>query len=221
MGRVYTKKNKHYPSVTTILNIINKPGLMYWYGKHGTAKATEIKKRSAVLGKRTHKYVEMDTIGKGKKYKDRLTRKGIFHRASGEALLGMFNQYETFKHIFKYRPIKAEKTVYSDKYKYAGTLDNLGWIWHKKRTWLVLCDWKTSGKVYWDALLQCVAYFKALHEASPGCKIEGICCVAFNKEDPRALPDMRVITNPKLIDYLFKAFLAARTLWLAQQKMAR
>ena len=47
-----------YVSSTTLVDIIDKPGLRYWYGSKGTAACERIKKTSQVIGHGVHKAIE-------------------------------------------------------------------------------------------------------------------------------------------------------------------
>ena len=58
---------------------------------------------------------------------------------------------------------KAEMQVYSRKYKYAGTLDTVGYV----DTWLSVVEWKTSAAIYPEYSLQAAAYKHALVEMKP------------------------------------------------------
>ena len=208
--RLYVIGNIKYPSVTTILDVLNKPGLMYYYGKHGTKKASLISRMAATLGNRIHKYIELDRNGNGDKYLERLRKEGKYKRK----LWRLVNQYERFKANYKYIPMKVEKTIYSKKHKYAGTLDGLGTITRIKKikprllkTNLIVADWKSSGKIYPEYILQVVAYYFAVKEMHPGIKLSGICIVSYNKEEDYGEPDIKLILNKKKLRKIFKLFL--------------
>ena len=209
--RLYIIGNTKYPSVTTILDILDKPGLRYWYGKHGTKKASMLSGKAANIGNRLHKYIELDKKGKGDKYLEKLKKKGKY----GRKLWRMVNQFERFKSTYSYKPVDVEKTVYSKRYKYAGTLDGLGTIFIVKKIkqhrhmkiYLVITDWKSSGKIYPEYILQVVAYFFALMEMHPGTRISGICIASFNKEEDYGEPDIKLILNKKKLKKIFKLFL--------------
>ena len=57
--RTYSVKNKHVPSVTTILSATkDKTGLNEWRKRIGEAKAQEIVKNSSIRGTEMHKVIE-------------------------------------------------------------------------------------------------------------------------------------------------------------------
>lgn len=58
MTRFYDVGGRQFPSVTSVLQIIAKPGLLSWYGKLGTTEAERVKRESADLGTRVHAVCE-------------------------------------------------------------------------------------------------------------------------------------------------------------------
>jgi hypothetical protein len=97
MSRVYLIGNNKYPSVTTILGVINKPGLMYYYGKHGTKKAQTLSNHFRIMGIRLHKYIECDFHNKSQKFYDLIKKKGKLDGKAGQRLQDMIDQYHWFK----------------------------------------------------------------------------------------------------------------------------
>ena len=183
-SRTYIKGEKRYTSVTTILNIINKIGLMYWYGKFGIAKCTRIKNAAKKIGNKLHKYIYYDTKSSkvAHKYYLKMNKRKYFNKGYGRKLWGMINQYERFKALYHFRPLYSEVTVVHKKKKYAGTADSIGYIKWEKKDYLVLLDWKTSTTIYVETLFQMVAYYFAFKKYKKKIKIEGVVCVSFNKE---------------------------------------
>lgn len=209
--RVYLVENHKYPSVTTILDIINKPGLMYYYGKHGTQKAMTLANKSRIIGNRLHKYIEKDCAGNAKPYYELLKSKGKLspEKKHGQKLQDMINQYLIFKTVYQFEPHSAEQTVYSRLHKYAGTIDSIGTVVYKGLKLLVILDWKSSGKVYDEYLLQVVAYLYAYKEMHPEALIDGVCCVSFNKELMNREPDIKLVSDQAVITEMFDVFLSA------------
>lgn len=206
--RVYLIGNEKFPSVTTILDIISKPGLLYYYGKYGTQKAEAMSNVARIMGNRLHKYINRDFQGKAKAFYDLLERKGkLKNNKSGKRLRDMINQYLTFKSTYNFTPIKSEETVYSKKYGYAGTVDSVGQISYQGKKLTMMFDWKSSGKVYNEYLLQIVAYLFAYKEMKPKTHFDGICCVSFNKELLDREPAIKIVTDAKQIEDLMDIFL--------------
>lgn len=72
----YNIDGKDYISVTTVLSHISKPGLYYWYGKHGTQECERIKKESAEIGTTVHGLISRHILG-GKVLKKDLKNKKV------------------------------------------------------------------------------------------------------------------------------------------------
>ena len=109
---------------------------------------------------------------------------------------------------------KAEMQVYSRKYKYAGTLDTVGYV----DTWLSLVEWKTSAAIYPEYALQAAAYKHAVIEmgvlgedvSSLLPSIQDRWIVRLGKEDG-AFEAVKLPRGQQGKD--FKAFLGAKALW--------
>lgn len=133
MGR--PKKYSHgYPSVTEIVDIIDKPGLRYWYGKYGTRECEEKKRQSQKIGHTVHKAIE------------RFVRGASFDEVS-EGLTNdqrvMLSYLTDWCSKNKPKPIHMEGALYSHEYKFAGTPDLVCNIAGRKTP--VLVDWKTDS----------------------------------------------------------------------------
>jgi hypothetical protein len=83
---------------------------------------------------------------------------------------------------------------------------------------MVLFDWKTSGKVYDDYLLQTAAYFTAMEEKFKDIHLEGICCVSFNKELENKPADIKFVYDRSKIKELFGIFLHALAIYKWQER---
>lgn len=59
----YHRDGKEYISVTKVLSYIDKPGLRYYYGKHGTVKAEEMSSEAKDIGTKVHDLVRQDMEG--------------------------------------------------------------------------------------------------------------------------------------------------------------
>jgi len=155
------KKYKHnYPSVTQIIDIIDKPGLRYWYGKFGIAHCEKIKKSSQGVGQGVHRGIEQYLLGK----------------PFSECSEGLNNdQTVMLSYLVKWvkeknlKPIAMEEPLYSHKFKFAGTPDVIGTFNGGKTIQVV--DWKTdstprdksedrerAAKYYWQLSGYAIAY---------------------------------------------------------------
>lgn len=149
-----------YPSVTTIIDLIDKPGLRYWYGKYGIPHCEKVKKTSQSIGQGVHKGIEMFLRGKP------------FSECSGgltndqKVMLSYLVKWSVEK---KLKPIAMEEPLYSHKIKFGGTPDVIG-TFNGGKT-LAVVDWKTDSmpsdksqereracKYYWQLSAYALAY---------------------------------------------------------------
>lgn len=159
-GYYYLSNDRVYPSVTTILQVINKPGLLYWGAKisaqavkdnpemeiqEAVKKIKETSGEAADRGSEIHRYIA-----------------GEITEVKPE-LQGYADAYEKWVEREKPKVIAREITLISDEYEYAGTADLL-YIDQKKKNWIV--DFKTGG-IYPEAGLQLAAYRQAMKEIQP------------------------------------------------------
>lgn len=129
--------------------MLNKPALLYFYGKHGTAEATRISKEGREIGDWVHKYREnyfKGTVTPGQQI--------------GQKYLQSVRNFHTFVDKYNPKSVLLEQFVYSTQFGYAGTLDDVLKI--KKKN--ILVDFKSSNSIYEDYELQVIAYFTALGE---------------------------------------------------------
>lgn len=207
-GGYYWKDGKPYVSVTKVLNVISKPALMYWYGKEvyiamvkepslsqeeALSKPYEASRGAASRGTTVHSIIEA--------YKNT----GKVVEMNIPQFKGYIDAFNSWLANNKIEVVENEKTVFSDKYHYAGTLDMLAKVNGK----LVIVDLKTSkdGEVYPEASLQVSAYRQALLEA--GVEIEEAFILGVG-ENGKYNFRQAVLDLP--------AFLHAQGLWVWQNK---
>lgn len=134
----YSLKGKKIPSVTTILNVISKPALMYWYGKHGTKECQRLLKEAGEFGDMVHTITQNFLEGQ----KQRVT--------SDQKLI-----LRNLKAVTKgWEWLEFEKVLLNPKHSYGGTCDALARVDGR----LVLADFKTSKGVWPEFSLQMAAY---------------------------------------------------------------
>lgn len=127
----HKKSKEGYLSVTEVLNVINKPYLLYWYGKNGIAECERIKRESQEIGTLVH--AEIEHLLKGEKTEsDDKTVKSL--------LKAFFNK---FLEPYKVEAIKLEETIEDEELKLQGTFDALV----KTKKGLFVADWKTSNSI--------------------------------------------------------------------------
>lgn len=194
----YVIDGKKVPRVTTICGVIAKPGLYYWYGKHGTKKCKEISQKSTEFGSLFHRLAELRMDGQKvniKQYESDM--QGCYH-----AFIKWYKHRE-FGHV------ETEVILHSQKYGYAGTCDLAATIDGK----VGVVDWKTGADMYLEHLLQVSAYmvaFKEMTGVTPqfgGVLIVGKGSMYLYRQ-----------FSWKLAERLHHYFLAAFALWKWQHK---
>ena len=247
-----TPEGMKYPSVTTILSAINKPALVNWAAKEerklvlsalrklmdslpkdkktsrlqfmgmleesiGHEKAaTKLKNKAGDIGSEIHAMAEWVLR------KELKQEVGPEPELSEEATNG-FVAWDDWRQRTNLVPILIEQTVYSDKYKYAGTLDLFcemdlpatdidGNLTKLKGRGKVMVDWKSGKAIYVEARLQTAAYMEALIEM--GHAEQGIHGMVVRV--PKVVGDPEVETGfvtSSESKRLFKAFRSTLNLW--------
>ena len=182
--RAYQKPGTNYPlwSVTSILDkTVDKPGLMNWANKVGY-EAVKNKLAShigdeltaeiiddAVFAAKTAPYREKTKAGNiGTRAHD-LLAEYITANIESDAtdvivpvelatVWESFKDWESDNDIDRY--LKAEFAVYSESFRYAGSVDALAY--NEKDNKYILLDWKTSKQLYETNAMQVAAYANAL-----------------------------------------------------------
>ena len=174
-----------YPSVTEILSVVAKPGLVTWANNIGLeGKSTKDEsQRIAGIGTEVHARIEQ------------YFKEGIFEGATADVLpsLQLFNNWLQ-KH--KIEPILIEEPLISPKLGYAGTIDLLAKVDDK----LTLIDFKTSNRIYKDYFAQLCAYKRLLSERD--FVIESMCIVRLGKD---YMAEEKEVTNEQLYLEYFDA----------------
>ena len=136
--RLYeTPEGNKYPSITTVLSVRNKKGLMEWRKRVGNEVANHISRTAAARGTKGHHMcedylnnMEDDWPDKFKEHKKNFLPWCLFKQLRNEALCHINDIYA------------QEAGLYSDKYKVAGRVDCIA----KYKGTLSIIDFKTSTK---------------------------------------------------------------------------
>jgi hypothetical protein len=158
--RFYAVEDKHFPSITTVLGAIPKPGLITWRKNVGEEAAKWEMNRAARRGSATHTLVEQYLKGETPSIRDVLP-------------LGMFRLLKPY--LDQVDNIHAlEKIMYSKKLTVAGQVDCIAEYNGK----LSVIDFKTANKERVDSwnenyYIQCTAY-AIMYEELFGTPIEQI-----------------------------------------------
>lgn len=200
LGRCYVVRDRHYPSVSSILSetmpVSQKMALRNWRKGLG-GDASKVQEDVKERGKNFHRLIECFALGRGKEVLrlcDRPEMKDYVNHA-----------LPILKHLTTGEVIFTEAQVYSYQYEYAGTLDMLAWFPDPSR--IVLLDWKTSNKPkkieYCDHhFLQLAAYSNALKETY-NCQIhQATVCIFYSFQKPTIFT-----INPDELTTWFEKFL--------------
>jgi len=186
---------KYLPSVTTILDMVNRPYLKQWYRKVGMDEADRVTDIARAIGSEVHHWVEQILHG------DQIDAE-TWQPMAEETKNGI-RAFVRFQQEYHFEPLVSqtiEQTVYHLEHGHAGTLDIIGWVTHHtinqgKRT-LVLGDWKTSKSHDELNTMQLAAYFASASVLMPGVKpAMGMICRLDKKT---GVPDPLFYELPRL-----------------------
>lgn len=155
-GRHYTIDGERYPSVTTVLGMLEKSGLAKWRGNVGNAEADRISKEATDYGTAVHLLLERVNRG----------NRGPF----GEPDDSVIAPYVTWHDENISAVLGAEKLLVSRQFKYAGTADGVVLLNGDKSATII--DLKTSKTdlAQHEWALQLAAYALALEEEGIECR---------------------------------------------------
>ena len=210
-----------YPSVTTVLNVINKPALIPW-AKNMTLDAV----REALaprIGKRpllTQEWVDemvSDAKDRSNMIKDTAADFGTTAHGYIEDILKgrdvkvppdfetVVENFLAWQNESRLNVTFSEVMVYSIQHQFAGSMDAVA----TRRGKLVALDWKTSSGLYREMDLQVAAYAHALSEMTDQ-PVDEAWVVRFGKKEAefecRQVRDLAVC---------FEGFKGAMGLWRA------
>ena len=165
-GGFYWIDGKPYPSVTKILQCIDKPALRWWFGKEvylAMVKDPTLAQQEALSapyktsdkaksrGTTVHSIIEA--------YK----KTGKVIDSVPEELRGYAEAFYTWADDNKLEVIESEKTIVNEEHKFAGTLDLLVKL---NGGDIFILDIKTGKDIYLEAHLQLSAYFNSQTKAT-------------------------------------------------------
>ena len=132
-----TPEDNYYPSITTVLSIRKKEGLMEWRKRVGNDVANYVARTASARGTKVHHMcedylnnMESEWPDKFKEHKKNFLPWCLFKQLRNEALCHINDIYA------------QEAGLYSDKYKVAGRVDCIA----KYKGVLSIIDFKTSTK---------------------------------------------------------------------------
>lgn len=217
-------------SVTTILNVMAKAGLIPWARNMSLAKVRatlydHLESETRVIDAAWVDQIIEEARARPDEIRDEAADFGTrahdvierILRAEAEEeevvvpgdLRQAIENFMTWKARAGIEIALAETMVYSAKHLYAGTMDAFGWRGGQP----IALDWKTSNGLYPEAALQVSAYAKAYEEMT-GQRCEAA-VVRFGKTRPDF--EVREVAD---IDASFNAFLAAQALYAGTKAAA-
>ena len=209
-GGFYWKDGKPYISVTRVISVIDKPALRYWFG----IKVWEAMVKDPTLDQKEALRTPYTESGKARERGSTVHSIVEAWKQSQKAVDTVPEKFRGYAQAFydwvkdnKITIIAHERSVFSDKYGYAGTLDLL--VKMNGNDKLVVVDVKTSkgGAIYPEAEIQLSAYIQALQEN--GVQAADGMVVALSETGKYAT---------KKIDYRFDVFLACKKIYEWQNK---
>jgi len=223
-GRYYTIDGKRFPSVTTILSVINKPQLIPW----AVRTTRDYIKQELFAFKRADSFKDLDLenlLAKSAKEHDRVrdaaADRGIAVHSSIASYVGnksnvahndpVIIAFSTWQQAAQFEPIASERLVLSREHGYAGTVDLIGTLNGR----LAVLDIKTGRGVYPEYKLQLAAYAVAWGEMSG--HFPEVCMNLHVQSDLKII-EANSFTATELFP-LFQTFLAAKRLfeWQSEQ----
>jgi len=169
----YRIDGEKYVSVTTVLNILDRPGLTYWKMKcvyeamaddPTLSQAEALAAPYRVSGKAKRRGSAVHTIIEFGLESDL--------RKIPQDLRGYVRAYRAWQQMFAPTIIEQERTVVSKKYGFAGTLDMIAQWGSESSPTLGLIDMKTGKAIYPEVWLQLSALRQGLREE--GLEVNGM-----------------------------------------------
>mgnify|MGYP001121026361 FL=1 len=129
--RYFTPDGNAYPSITTVLGVLSKDGILEWRKRVGEEEANKISRQAATRGTAVHKLAE-----------DYLDNLPDWNKGAMPANLASFNDLKTILDERLNNIYFQEEFLYSDRLKCAGQVDCIAEFDGQ----LSIVDFKTSRK---------------------------------------------------------------------------
>jgi hypothetical protein len=199
-------KGERIPSVTTIIDILDKPALMHWAWKCGIEGLDyrKVRDEAGTIGTITHHLAECFL-----KKKEPILNEyqpDLLQRARGA-----FNGFTDWFNSNSFEMVFSEKHLISEKMQVGGTIDFYGSL--HNGTVMALVDLKTSNGLWPEHRLQVAAYRELLLEN--GYKVDRVILLHIDKETgdfaPHNLADLS--RELKLFKLLLKVYPLMKSIW--------
>lgn len=171
--RYRTKSGIIVPGVTTVLNLLAKPALVYWAWNLGMQGEDyrKVRDKAADVGTLVHYLVECDIKGTWPDL-------GEFKPNTVKKAKVAFEAFKDWRYTNKMETVECEVELVSEKYLYGGKID---WVAVDAAKNTLLLDIKTSKAVYTEHKYQLAAYWHAWDELHPDQKIDRAAIIQLNK----------------------------------------
>lgn len=234
-SRLYVEPHSGHkaPGVTSIINMLPKPFLMYWYARSVAEAAADNLDVVNALAARDRAGLVDYLKGAPTRYTKSRQNVGsdahdVFERMiRGEDVRRVGVDLEPYKRNFgefldAVQPelISAEDVMWSDTHDYAGSSDAILRITDDGVPTLAVCDWKTGKDTYADVSLQLTAYARADRiidadgESSPMPKIDAGAVLHITADRWEFKP-------VEVSDDVFDYFLALRKIYTWDKERSR
>jgi len=217
----FLRDGTRVPSVTTVLNVVDKPALKPWAFSQGRISGLaeargepfatslyEVTKGALEVGTIVHLMAELDVKGEDPDSAIPVDLDADLR----EKVSSGFAAYVAWKKGSRVEIVDCEVPVISERYRFGGTLDFIGKLDGK----LILGDFKTSNGIWPEYLAQLAAYAHAYTESTENAIEGGFHLLRFAKEHG----DFAHHYFPSL-DEGWEAFLSMRTLYDAMAKLKK
>ena len=165
------------PGTTTVIGRFKESGgLLQWafkQGQSGVASLYEKRDEAAEAGTLAHDMIESFILSHPTADHAGINPQ-ILERATNA-----FAQFKEWWEQTRIEIVATERAYVSERYQFGGTVDAIG---RDTKGRIVLVDWKTSGSVYSDFLIQLGAYALLLEECVPEWKPEAFHLLRVAKE---------------------------------------
>jgi len=149
------QSGERVPSVTTILAMLNKPGLLQWAWQCGVdgTDYRAVRDSAGDIGTLAHLLIIADLRG------EKLDTSEYSQQDIEKAETCLIKYWDWLKG-HRVKPIMLETPLVSEEYGFGGTVDFFGNIDGQ----LTLVDFKTGKAIYEEAIIQVTSYSKLLLE---------------------------------------------------------
>lgn len=206
-GGFYFKARVPHLSITEALRVINKPQIVYWFGREvyfAMVKDPTLDERTALSApyltskSATDRGITVHSIVEAFK------TSGARLENVPEQFRGYANAFYSFMDALNPKILEQEKTLFNDEHKIAGTMDMLVKIGNKTH----LLDVKTGKDIYPEVELQLSAYAFMLRAG--GTEVDNISALLLETgQDGKPTGNYKFATLTENFD----AFLAAKKLY--------